>query len=262
MAESGQVLLVDDVPGERANFVQAFGADLTVATTIDALNDHLRRGLTWDLAFVDFNLSSATSTGLTALLRLHLERPLTQIVTYSQFTESGRTLYAAAARHWFNAAALMDKTKNDPGTLVRYREAIIGGGNPTPMPWQRRLQWAHLIDNLLSDASWVRIWRALRDAAGDMALVAEMLHIEASSLRGFKDRATEAAIQFNEKFHDTPHPGRTRNKKGILAAFAAEHRHFLTAPDLSTVMSPGTRNAHVVRPARVVPPRSAQRSLR
>jgi hypothetical protein len=24
-------------------------------------------------------------------------------------------------------------------------------------------------------------------------------------------------------------------------AFAAEHRHFLTAPDLSTVMSPGTR---------------------
>ena len=46
---------------------------------------------------------------------------------------------------------------------------------------------------------------------------------------------------FNEKFHDIPPPLRTRNKKGILAAFAAEHRHFLTAPDLSTVMSPGTR---------------------
>jgi hypothetical protein len=28
-----------------------------------------------------------------------------------------------------------------------------------------------------------------------------------------------------------------------LAAFAAEHRHFLMAPDLSTVMSPGTRRA-------------------
>ena len=65
--------------------------------------------------------------------------------------------------------------------------------------------------------------------------------VEPGSLRGFKDRATEAAIQFNEKFHDVPHPGRTRNKKGILAAFAAEHRHFLMAPDLSTVMSPGTR---------------------
>lgn len=162
------VLLVDDVPGERANFEHAFGRDLTVAPSIDQLNEQLRRGLTWDLAFVDFNLSSQTSTGLTALLRLHHERPATQIVTYSQFTESGRTLYAAAAHHWFNAAALMDKTKNDPGTLVHYRESICSGSNPTPVPWQRRLQWAPLIDNLLADATWVRIWRALRDAAGDM----------------------------------------------------------------------------------------------
>ena len=30
-------------------------------------------------------------------------------------------------------------------------------------------------------------------------------------------------------------------RKAFLPAFAAEHRHFLTAPDLSTVMSPGTR---------------------
>ena len=241
VTRTGEVLLVDDVPGERANFERAFGRSLSVASSIDQLNEHLRHGLVWDIAFVDFNLSSSTSTGLTALLRLHHERPGTQIVTYSQFTESGRTLYAAAARHWFNSAALLDKTKNDPATLTRYLEAINAGVNPTPVPWQRRLQWSHLIDSLLADASWVRIWRALRDAAGDMARVAEILHIEASSLRGFKDRATEAAIQFNEKFHDIPHPGRTRNKKGILAAFAAEHRHFLTAPDLSTVMSPGTR---------------------
>jgi DNA-binding NtrC family response regulator len=85
------VLLVDDVPGERANFEHAFGRDLTVAPSIDQLNEQLRRGLTWDLAFVDFNLSSQTSIGLTALLRLHHERPATQIVTYSQFTESGRS---------------------------------------------------------------------------------------------------------------------------------------------------------------------------
>ena len=61
-------------------------------------------------------------------------------MTYSQFTESGRTLYAAAAWQWFNAAALMDKTKNDPATLVRYRESILAGINPTPVMWQRRLQ--------------------------------------------------------------------------------------------------------------------------
>ena len=92
---------------------------------------------------MDFNLSSKTSTGLTALLRLHHERPATQIVTYSQFTESGRTLYAAAGHHWFKASALMDKTKNDPGTLVHYRESICNGINPTPVPWQRRLDGLH-----------------------------------------------------------------------------------------------------------------------
>ena len=100
MTATGQVLLVDDVPGERANFEHAFGSRLTVAPTIDILNDQVRRGMSWDVAFVDFNLSSRTSTGLTALLRLHHERPDTKIVTYSQFTESGRTLYAAAGRHW------------------------------------------------------------------------------------------------------------------------------------------------------------------
>ena len=94
-----KVLLVDDVPGERANFERAFRNGLAVAPSIDRLNEHLRAGLTWDIAFVDFNLSSPTSTGLTALLRLSQERTETRIVTYSQFTESGRTLYAAAARH-------------------------------------------------------------------------------------------------------------------------------------------------------------------
>ena len=34
---TGNVLLVDDVPGERANFEQAFGRDLTVAPSIDQL---------------------------------------------------------------------------------------------------------------------------------------------------------------------------------------------------------------------------------
>lgn len=238
---TGQVLLVDDVPGERANFERAFGRGLAVAPTVDRLNELLRAGADWQVAFVDFNLSSASSTGLTALLRLHHERPATRIVTYSQFTESGRTLYAAAGRHWFGAAALLDKTRNEPRTLVHYLVTLQAGGNPTPVPWQRRLEAAPLIDSLLADASWVRIWGALREAAGDMARVAELLEVEPGNLRGFKDRATEAAIQFNQRFHDVPHPGRTRNKKGILSAFAAEHRHFLTAPDLSTVMSPGSR---------------------
>ena len=57
--------------------------------------------------------------------------------------------------------------------------------------------------------------------------MAEILQVEPGSLRSFKDRATDAAIMFNDKFHYITPPLRTRNKKGILAAFAAEHRHFL-----------------------------------
>ena len=110
---AGGVLLVDDVPGERANFEHVFGSDLTVALSIDQLNEQLCRGRFWDLAFVDFNLSSQTSTGLTALLRLHHDVRHSDL-TYSQFTErSGGTL-CGRRYHWFKAAALMDKTKNDP----------------------------------------------------------------------------------------------------------------------------------------------------
>jgi hypothetical protein len=241
VARLGRVLLVDDVPGERANFESAFGSALSVAPSVDELNGLLAARLQWDVAFVDFNLSSPTSTGLTALLRLHHERPATRIVTYSQFTENGRTLYAAAAHHWFSAHALMDKTKNEPENLVRYVQLLAGGRNPTPAAWQQRLQWSSLVDNLLAEPSWVRIWQAIRDASGEMARVADILGVEVRSLRTFKDRATAAALLFNERFLDIPSPGETRNKKGILSAFASEHRHFLTAPDLSVAMSPGTR---------------------
>jgi CheY-like chemotaxis protein len=244
--ERSSVLLVDDVPGERANFEAAFGSALTVTPSVEQLNRSLAARLDWDVAFVDFNLSSATSTGLTALLRLHHERPNTKIVTYSQFTENGRTLFAAAAQHWFGAHALMDKTRNEPANLIRYSTLLRADQNPTPVPWQRRLQWSSLIDDLLAEPSWVRIWQAIRDAAGEMARVADILGVDVRSLRTFKDKATAAAVTFNEKFHDVPHPGETRNKKGVLSAFASEHRHFLTAPDLSIVMSPATRR----RPSR------------
>lgn len=236
-----RILLVDDVPGERANFSQAFGDRLSVAPGVAKLNEYLAAGQRWDVAFVDFYLSSASNTGLTALLRLSHERPDCRLVTYSQFTESGRTLYAAAAKHWFGAHALLDKTRNEPGRLAQYVQAVVTGQDPTPQPWQQRLQWAYLIDNLLAEPSWVRIWSAIREAAGEMSRVASILQVQVSSLRTFKDRATDAAILFNEKFHDVPNPGETRNKKGILSSFASEHRHFLTAPDLSVVMSPGTR---------------------
>ncbi len=249
MRDAGaRVLLVDDVPGERANFVQAFGPNLTVVPSVAQLNELLHDGVRWDVAFVDFYLGSNSSTGLTAQLRLHHESPDTNIVTYSQFTENGRTLYAAAAKHWFDAEALMDKTMNDPETLVRYVTDLMTGADPTPPGWRRRLLWSHLVDDLLAEASWVQIWRAILDSAGEMARVAELLGYEVAQLRPFKDKATAAVNSFNERFHDIPNPVNTRNKKRILSSFASENRHFLMAPDLSVVMSPGTRRLNHAEP--------------
>jgi CheY-like chemotaxis protein len=241
MGNDGRILLVDDVPGERANFAEAFESSLDVAAGVPALDRLLQGPTTWDAAFVDFNLSSGAHTGLSALLRLRQDRPHTEVVTYSQFSENGRTLYAAAARHWLGCQVLLDKTRNDPATLRSYLAAIHAGTNPTPLAWQRRLQWAHLVDSLLAEPSWVQMWQALRDAAGEMSRVAGILGVPVSALRGFKERATDAAIEFNTRFHDIPHPGDTRNKKGILSSFAAEHWQFLTAPDLAAVMSETAR---------------------
>jgi ActR/RegA family two-component response regulator len=231
------VLLVDDVPGEAVNFARVFGEQLTSARTLAELDDWLDSGQTWDLAFVDFNLSDASVTGLSAMLRLKQLRPQTKIVTYSQFAENGRVLFAAAARHWLGARAVLDKSQNHPQTLARYAATLAGGLDPSPVQWRNRLQRAALIDALLPDLAWIERWRALDRAAGDVGAAARLLNLKTSHLRGFKERGVLVVNQVNEAFFDLPNPGPSRNKKGILMTFVAQHNSFLTAPDLPVVLA-------------------------
>jgi CheY-like chemotaxis protein len=231
------VLLVDDVPGEAVNFSRVFADHLSAARTLTELEEQLDSGRTWDLAFVDFNLSDPSVTGLSAMLRLRQLRPETTIVTYSQLGENGRVLFAAAARHWLGARAVLDKSQNHPQTLARYATALAGGLDPSPVQWRKRLQRAHLIDALLPDASWIERWRALDQTAGDVTAAAAMLNLKPAHLRGFKERAVSAVNQVNEALFDLPNPGPSRNKKGILGKFIAQHTSFLTAPDLPAVLA-------------------------
>jgi ActR/RegA family two-component response regulator len=237
---TASVLLVDDTPGEVANFAAAFDA-LTQVRTISQLDDALAAGHDWGLAFVDFNIGSVTHTGLSALLRLRSERPQTRLVAYSQLAESGRTLYACAARHWFNADALLDKVHNDSANLRFYAEQLTAGVDPTPVRWQQRLEHAGLIDDIVAEPYWVQIWRALYEAAGEMQAAARLLGRDPTHLRGFKDRAMPAVVEYNFEIHDIARPRNQRNKKGVLATFAARHWQFLGAPDLATAMSPISR---------------------
>jgi hypothetical protein len=231
------VLLVDDIPGEAANFRVAFGERLTAVQSLAELEPELASGRDWDVAFVDFNLSSRVTTGLSVMLALRTERPRTRLVSYSQFAENGRVLFAAGARHWFGARAVLDKTNNDPYTLRHYTAALIAGLDPSPLQWRHRLQRAHLIDAVLPDLSWVDRWRALDQADGDVTVAAALLDLKAAHLRGFKDRATNAVNEVNAAFFDLPDRASSRNKKGILGTFVAQHTSFLTAADLPEVLA-------------------------
>jgi CheY-like chemotaxis protein len=232
-----RVLLVDDVPGEAANFRVAFGDELTAVRSLPELDVRLADGAEWDVAFVDFNLSSSSATGLSALLALRRRRPATRLVSYSQFAENGRVLYAAGARQWLGTRAVLDKTHNDPSTLRFYAGALLAGLDPSPLQWRHRLQHADLIDAVLPDVSWVERWRALDRAAGDVTAAASLLQLRAPQLRSFKDRATEAVVRFNAAFFDRADVGSSRNKKGILGTFVAQHTSFLTAADLPAVLA-------------------------
>jgi len=205
--------------------------------TTDELEAAIAAGHTWDFAFVDFNLSSRVHTGLTAMLWLARERPRTRLVTYSQLAENGRVLFAAAARHWLGSRAILDKSQNDPQTLRRYVGALVSGLDPSPVQWRSRMHRAHLIDAVLPDVSWVERWRALDQASGDVTIAAGLLNLKNAYLRGFKDRAPAAVNLVNEALFDIPNRGPSRNKKGILGTFVAQHTSFLTAPDLPDVLA-------------------------
>ncbi len=240
MDRQPSVLLMDDTPGEAANFASAFER-LTHVRTIEHLQLTLDGSQNFDLAFVDFNLASADFTGLTALALLRRRRPGCRVVAYSQLAESGRTLYACAARHWFAVDALLDKVHNHTATLQRYAAQLAVGTDPTPIGWQRRLEHAGLIDDIVAEPYWARIWWALHESAGEMQAAARLLGRDAAQLRGFKDRAMTAVVEFNRVIHDIEPPLAQRNKKGVLSTFAARHWQFLGAPDLTTAMAANVR---------------------
>jgi hypothetical protein len=240
------ILLVDGSPGERVLFEQTFHSDLAVACSVRELETLIRRGGDWQTAFVSFHLAAGAPTGLTAMLRLAQARPNLPMVAYTRGCENGSTLFGAAARHWLGVRSVVDRDHNDPRDLRRSARIAAEAGDCSPVRWTQRLQYAYLIDEVLANPSWISIWRAICESSADMQLTGALLGVSAAQLRGFKDRATDAVSTFREKLNGIPHPGCTRNKKGILSAFAAENRLFLTAAGLSEVMCPESATSAAV----------------
>jgi hypothetical protein len=237
-ARSTPVLLIEMSPGGRVIFEYAFGPDVTVARSVAELDLLLRRGARWDAAFVGFHLGLGQPTGLTAMLRLIRDRPDTALVAYTQAFQNGSTLFAAAARHWLGVRSVVDTADSEPDDLRRLAQAACRAADCSSTRWKGRLQYAYLIDAVFANPSWILIWSAICESAADMQLTGAMLGVSSAHLRGFKDRATDAVNVFREKLSGISYPGNTRNKKGILSAFAAENRLFMTTPDLSAAMCP------------------------
>lgn len=238
-SDSLRVLLVDGLPAEQYSFASAFGSQATCVADLDSLHTQLRGTETWDVAFVAYRLKSPAATGLSALVALREYRPTIPIVSYGDFGGGGQTLFAAAARHWFDSFALLDKGEADIETLRAYAQAVARGSDPTSDEWRNKLRHARLIDALLARPDWLKYWRAFDETGVEINLAAEVLGITIGQVRTFKEKGARAAASFAAAFDEVPHPGDTSNYKGILAKFLGQHRSFLLSPDLPQLMVPG-----------------------
>ena len=247
------VLIVDDDFHEWPFFKEAFGDHaVTVCKSVDELGERLKRGATWDVAFVDFDLSEKDPelapdlkekipTGLSAL-KLLRERSDSPVVSYTRMGESGRALYCAAAKSWFGANASMDKSLAIPENLQRYVRELGDGRDPTVPLRRAQLARTDLINELLPDAMSLRLWREYYKLDGrEDAIQRALPGVTGFTIRKFKGKASDAVIQFEKTFFGREVPatkkGEYDNLKGVITKFAGAHRNFFNAVDLDRALS-------------------------
>ena len=232
------MLLVDDVPGEAANFGLAFGDRLTAARGPDELDAQLSAGNDWDIAFVDFNLSSRVSTGLSVMLTLR--RRATGDAD-GELQPVRRERPGAVRRRRAALVRRAGGAGQEPQRPVRPaplrdRHGRRPRSEPDPVadpfapraPDRRGAAGPHLGRPLAS----ARSGGGRRHRGGGVAAAQGRL-ICAASRTGPRTRSN----QVNAALFDLPDRGPSRNKKGILGTFVAQHTSFLTAPDLPAALA-------------------------
>ena len=238
MRAPARVLVVDDQVATDRLFSDAFGDQLTICTQIRALEDYLLGDTTWDVAFVDFLLKGVgddARTGLSVLRLLRAERPATRLVSYTQLPESGRRLYIATAKHWFAADAALDKTGLTVESIRTFVESVRAGHKPTDVRVTRWLAYADIIDRLLRDERDITLWRRWHELGGNQQAIQRIEFLSPAQLRGFRENAYEAVLDFKKRFEGIELDGAAtdaRLNSGVINAFASENRLFFAAPDL------------------------------
>jgi len=229
--------------------------DVDVFEGVDQLETALKAGVQWDVAFIDFRLSRDITrpTGLSAWLKFAEvgdKRP--RCVVFTGFGKTG-DLYAAACKHWFGAAAMLDKdwrqrkSERTPDFLATFVKDVVAGRDPTTLARKTWFKNAMLVDELFRRKESLRVWRAHIACDGDQQQMLRMLHVDRTTLNRYNNTLRDAVIQVEQRllppetvvFGDAPARDSLESEPkahDMVASFASRHDAFFGAPDLPLVI--------------------------
>ena len=223
-----RVLLVEDHSAFNGQLRDGFErAEITHVRSVAELR--ALEAADWDVAFIDFQLGDGDLTGLSAYLHVKQVSPRTRCVTLTALGESGRTLFAVAARRWFGAWATLDKRILD---AERIRE-IATGANPTPELWTENLRHhGYLIDLMFAEPAWVQFWRRWLEAGGTHRGMAMLIPGSAQACLDFARANVGNIHNLSDAFLGTTGTARSSKPQVVISTFVEKHHLFFQAPDL------------------------------
>lgn len=245
----GRVLLLEDHQAFRDQFERVFGDRLDHCYNVGEMaakaGELSRANQSWDYAFVDFELSDRY-TGFGALYELANNSEDTRVVVFTALGERGRTLFALAAREWFNVWAVLDKNAATDATLRN----VGAGVNPSPDWEERVLPHSRVVNTLFRKPSWLQIWhlwvvyggtrRAICQAGNGLTLngVREFGQDASSAVEAVKAAVPLIDIRaaVGKKLAAAPHQAGKTPQAVPISEFYHAHSNFFNAPELPLIL--------------------------
>ncbi|GAA3528345.1 hypothetical protein AFL01nite_02450 [Aeromicrobium flavum] len=197
-----------------------------------------------DIALVDYHFERSDSasdrmTGLSVLHALHSHSPETKKVIFSgHATRQGRSLFHAAAYHWFDVRDSLSK-----GGTARDMTDLLSGKHTTPHALAVRLHdHARRIDAFFQNELHLAVLQNWHETSGIDKALEDRLHASRPTITRCKKSLAVAAQSFSDVFDvglvtDTDDRGRAAKRvKDRLADFLANNHSFFGDPALEDIL--------------------------
>jgi CheY-like chemotaxis protein len=253
----GRVLLLEDHEAFRHQFERVFEGRLDHCFNVGEMAARGRElenaGHSWDFAFIDFELSDRY-TGFGALDYLRTYSPATKAIVFTALGERGRTLFALAARRWFNVWAVLDKRAARDASLHN----IAAGVNPSPQ-WDKLLAKSAVVDELFAKEAWLQIWHLWAAYGGSQTAICKAGKLGPHPVREFGKGALKAVSLVKSEIPTidagaawetnaaAPHVRANEATAVPLVEFYRAHSNFFNAielPDILERVQPWNHGAH------------------